>query len=310
MNYFLIYHIGHGGGNWLINAILNHPQHKMWVLGEINKPCQLDFDGRGIEDTVENKTRETLKYFEDAERAGCEAAGIIKCFTPATRHWVQDHGGRLIQMVRNPLSKCGSRSMRYLERPVRASRYYQEEFGQLPETHEEMIEAHFLWARRKFYDHFMRDKRAALFPLVRLEDINKSMGRDGMFFARLMEWLTQVSWPQIWVDHIRRHHLPNEQYRCWVVWTQDGRVADVRTEPNKGAAYMNRTGCFSIDPESMIVWEQWDDMHRELYKKYFADVEKRLGYNQEYPSSVSQDWEWASRYEWGGVYGDREDKAR
>jgi hypothetical protein len=300
MNYFLIYHVGHGGGNWLINTILNHPGHKMWVLGEINKPCQLDFDRRGIEDTVENKTEETLKYFEDAERTGCEAAGVIKCFTPAIRHYVQDHGGRLIQMLRNPLSKCGgSQSMRRLERPVRAGRYYEAEYGRQPKTHEEMVEAHFIYARRKFYDHFMRDKRAALFPLVRLEDINQSMGHDSTFFIGLMEWLTQVSWPQTWIDNLRRYRRPNEQYRNWIAWTEKGRIADVCTEPLKGPAYMNRTSCFPIDPESMIVWNQWDSMHQEIYKKWFADVEKRLGYNQDYPSSVSQDWEWAGRYEWG-----------
>lgn len=303
MNYFFIYHLGHGGGNWLMLAINNHPHKKMWVLGEVHQPCQLDFAARGIEETPENKTCAILYFFEDAESRGCHAAGIIKSFTPAIRKWGEERGARFIQMVRNPLSKMGKHVR--LDRMVQAGPRFEAEFGRLPETYEEKLEAHFLWARRKFYDHFMRDKRAAIFPLVRLEDINKSMHHSGKFFARVMEWLTQTEWPQDWVAWLRCHSPPNQVHENRI----DLKRGDTRyeidcvvTNIDKANSYINRTTCFAVDPESMICWEQWGDVTRGLYKKYFADVDRRLGYNQEYPSSVSQDWEWAGEYEWGGVY--------
>jgi hypothetical protein len=59
-----------------------------------------------------------------------------------------------------------------------------------------------------------------------------------------------------------------------------------------------------VDPEAMYYWTcAWDETTRALYRRHFGQLDEILGYNQSYPGSVHQGWEFYNAYdEWGGLY--------
>jgi hypothetical protein len=286
----------------------------MWLLGEMHKPNQLDFESRGL-DEKKDLQQETWNYFEDARLTGQVACGIVKSFNRGTVEWVWEQGGKTCQMIRNPISKCGGRVVR-LDRKGPASDWFEGEYKRKPETRADWIEGHMIWVRRRFYDRYIKraSKNPDHYPLIRLEDLNQSMGifRRGKYFKRWIEWLTQVEWPQWYIDSIQANFLPNQYYNNRVDWRSPKEakerglewdryhIESVVTEVHPTMVLQDRTKHFPIDPESWIYWEDcWDNTTKELYKKWLGDIDVALGYNHEYPGSLTQDWQFHGAFPWG-----------
>jgi hypothetical protein len=309
-NYFLIFHVGHGGGGWLMRCCNNHKGARIWLVGEVHRPNQLNpqeivMDGEDIDRTIQD-------YFDDATFQSVDSCGIVKSFRTQAFDFVREQQGRWVQMIRNPLSKCGHRVIR-LDRKDAAIAAYTEEYGHAPETHLGMVEGHMISFRRKHYDHFLHRARKYRsrheWPLLRMEDLNWSLSGDGVLFKKFMEWLTQVEWPDDYIQLIREEFLPNKLYVNDVVWSEvDESVGRRRTVQPQTAArpeefFQERGRVWASDPESINYWNEWNEETRFLYRKWFGDLEDLLGYNQSYPGSVHQGWEFYGAYEWGGLYG-------
>jgi hypothetical protein len=309
-NYFLIFHVGHGAGGWLMRCCNNHKSSQIWLIGEVDRPNQLNRDGE--EWTGEDKDTAIQGYFEDADHRKVDACGIVKSFRRQAFDFVREQKGRWVQMIRNPLSKCGHRVIR-LDRKEAATLAFTQEYGRAPTTHMEMVEGHMISFRRKHYDHFLHRARKYRhkhrWPILRMEDLNWSLSRDGVLFKRFMEWLTQVDWPEEYVDLIREKFLPNKLYKNTVRWCKnpDARTGRIRVAKPMTAArtwgfFQERGRVWGSDPESINYWNEWDEQTKFLYRKWFGDLEDILGYNQSYPGSVHQGWEFYGAYEWGGLY--------
>jgi hypothetical protein len=301
-NYFLIYHPGHGGGGTIQFAVNNHPDG-MCCLGEVHKFNQLDFLGRGLDKTSWDLDQEILNYFADAEHANYRACGIIKTFRRSAVEFVLGQGGRIIQMLRNPLAKSGGRLVR-LDKKHKATKLYRQAYEREPQTRAEWLDGHAMYLTG-MYETFMA--RAHKYPILRLEDMNYALAERPEWFQALMQWLTQHEWPMEWVDYVRETALPNSYFKYWVEWFSSPDPAVGRKRVAKCGCHVDsergvemlRTDVWQLDPESMAFWYTWPDDTRTVYQRHFVEIERRLGYNQRFPSSVDVEWEFADTAPWG-----------
>ena len=293
--FFFLYHQGRGGGNWLLLLVNNHPAG-MSMLGEIPKPSQLDFAGRGIPKSDYDK--EVAKFFEDRIYYGDVAIGICKSFHPTNIKWAKqrmgDGAARIVQVVRNPIHRfvCKGSS-----KVVQGANWFKHlHGGRAPESEREVYEGVSAYFAQNYFEKFLRRTE---FPIIRLEDINRSMNKDFGFFKRLMEWLTQTEWPQDYLQHIHDNWTPAYNYNNWVEWDAEGRCCKVGSAQRPRIARSDRD--WSDDPEPGVCWRKIEDWHLGAYLKYNSDCQRRLGYNQTGPGTVETDWEFRGKYPWGEV---------
>jgi hypothetical protein len=292
-NFFFMFHPGHGGGGWLQYICHNHPTAQMSFIGECHK--YLEFERRGIPYPHPRAAydREIYNFFESRLHYGDAAIGLVKSFRPQHVEWATDRVGaehvRVCQMMRNPrfnfIGKWVAKSQRI---PLAKL------LGREPASEYDVFEATACYYVKTFYEKFLA--RAVQYPLVRLEDLNISVGSDGDYFQRFMEWLTGVEWPTSYVDHIRQHHTAAYKYDNWVVWDTwpDGRarVKSVNTVQRVEQQWPYRNN-WGEDPEPTRRWARLDERQREIYLRIIGPYERQLGYNQAHVGST--DSEWAAR---------------
>jgi hypothetical protein len=228
-----------------------------------------------------------------------DCVGIIKSFRHQHIDWIRTHVPgvtvRLCQMVRNPrfnfVGKWVAKSRRVPLAKV---------LGREPQNDRDVFEATAIYYVQTFYHKWLRLMDE--YPLIRLEDLNASVGGDGAYFRRFMEWLTRVGWSPEYTAHIRAHHTPAYKYRCWVEWDHwpDGsdRVQAVRAVQEDARQWPYRDN-WAEDPETACRWDRLAPWQQEIYQRVIGPYEARLGYNQAYPGSTDAEWEGANAAPWG-----------
>ena len=310
-----MYHVGHGGGGWIQHLCNNHPHVKMAIIAECDHWNCLEFEKRGLpmsDSAVYD--REVHNFFESRIYFGDDVIGIIKSFHLANIRWAEGRVGtkriKTCQMMRNPRTNF---PIKWYGKRGSAKRYFRKRKGRDPKSEPEWFEAVCYRYIDRFYERFLRE--ADQFPLVRVEDFNKSMKGDGRFFQVFMEWLTGVSWPMSYVNYIRKHNKPSRCYTNWVEWDKwpDGRdrVLRVHTTQDEKMGWPYRdhwdedtdpARLWALDPSSPYVrrgYTMTEPWQKELYLKFIGPYEKRLGYNQSYVGCVEREWECRKRYPWG-----------
>lgn len=276
----------------------------MSLLGEIHKPKQLNFEARGLDKS--HIDQEILNYFADRKHYGDVACGMIKTFRRSAVDFVKAHSGRIFQVLRNPLAKLSVRVDACLVRGYRQPRFvkaYTNYYGRPPLTEMDQVEAVFLRNAQVVYQSILSRAKKYGYPIVRLEDINYSVGTEGRFFKKLMEWLTQTEWSIHYIERIREKVQPNATYVWSFQWSEGESVGRPRLEliscrVDEPKEKLSSESWF-VDLASMDAWHQWDGEVYERYMRHFAGIEKVLGYNQSYPGSVKVEWEYRNSYCWG-----------
>lgn len=290
--YFLVFSHGHSAGGWLAYLCNNHPSGKISVLGEVQKPNQLAFKRRGI--PMSHISAETIKFFEDRVYYGDTCLGIIKSFTRLVMDYVSKRGGLICQGVRNPIHIVG---IRYKRKMGPARQAFRGVYHRPMETDDEIFEGHAIYYAQGKYRAFLN--RADQYPIYRVEDLNGSLGKDGAYFKRFMESLTRVEWPWEYVRHIQENNPPCQWHHMKIFWDDEDRACRVSTWIPDGARDYGEYCHWGPDPSIPRYWNSWTDNQKELYQKWFGELDKRLGYNQQHMGSVESNWEWAGKYEWG-----------
>lgn len=294
-NYFLCFSHGHSAGGWILYLCNNHPSGRISVLGEVPKPNQLDFARRGMT-KKSHLNSEILKFFRDREDQNDACAGIVKSFTNGAIEFVTKRKGVIFQKVMNPLHIVGKRMFK---KPSNAAEMIRRKYGHAPLNKDEEFEGHCLYYGEQKFEVFLN--RADKWPIVRIEDLNESLGVDGFYFKRVMEGITQTEWPQDYIDYIRHNCFPNQHYVHSVHWDEHGRVKEARSElrdPAMGFRGEAR-GDWGENPLPARAWAAWTESQQAIYHKYFDEIDKRLGYNQRYIGSTEPEWEMLGKYIWG-----------
>lgn len=291
----------------------SNPYARMSVVGECDKPNMLAFKRRGLP-TGDSAVydREVYNFFESRLHYGDDVIGMVKSFQYCHVNWAIKRVGKkhvkVCQMMRNP--RVGF-LLKWDSRVPWSARYFRKEHNRDPKNEREWFEAVLLRYTRRFYLKFL--EKADVEPVVRLEDLNRSIGGDGRFFQNFMEWLTGTSWPMSYVEYIRKNFKPCWDYNVLVEWDKwpDGRdrVKRVITKPDtKIWKYRDN---WDEDPEPKQLWEQnasslglyvgrkMSEWQKKTFLKFIGPYEKRLGYNQSYVGCVEREWECRKKYPWG-----------
>jgi len=293
MRYFLVFSHGHSAGGWLAYNCINHPCGRISVLGEVPKPSSLAFKRRGIPNSA--MSRETIKFFNDRVHFGDVCLGVFKSFRTDVIQYVQERNGLVLQCVRNPIHIVGVRQGRKMGP---AERSFRSVYHRPMKTDDEIFEGHVIYYAEGKYRAFL--KRADCYPIYRVEDLNKSCGGDGAYFKRFMENLTGVEWPWEYVRHIQQNNLPCQLYDYRLEWDDQDRVCEVTMKARDDKVRASGEYChWGPDPSIPRYWKQWTDSQKEIYQKWFGELDRRMGYNQQHVGSVEDDWEWGGKYEWG-----------
>lgn len=291
--FWFVYHVGHGGGSWLCHIVNNHPAG-MSMMGELVKPGQLDLKGRGI--CTDSRDKEVAKWFADRIHYGDIGLGICKSFRQSdvnqARQLMGKEAVRIVQMVRNPV-------LRFAEKWTRKTgpgrNWFKMLRGRPPEGEREVCEGVSAYFAQNYFEKFMNNTQ---FPVIRLEDLNRSINKDFVFFKKFMEWLTQTEWPIEYLEHIKEHWTPAYNYQISTEWDDENRCSAVNMKRwDKPTLPRDWTP----DQFPLRGWSRLTDWQREAYLKYNTDIQRRLGYNQSEMGSCDPDWEGRGKYPWGEV---------
>ena len=265
----------------------NHPAG-MVVLGEVTKDEGLNLIGRGIPKS--ELGNEVIRFFDNCQEQHKACAGVIKSFNYQVVKYVLAHDGIIIHKVRNPIHIVSWR----FERKLEAARHtFNELYGRQPETALERFEGHCSYYATRFYAKFLR--QAEQYPIIRIEDLNESLRTDGSLFTRIMESVTATDWPEDYVKYIQDNWTPDQIYRFHPVWENDRITKLDYTMQDRKRDARNHWG---EDARNATYWERWTQEQRDIYYKYFADIQNNLGYNQSYPGSTDDKWKFRGYYDW------------
>lgn len=280
----------------MCHIVNNHPAG-MSMLGEFPKAGQLDFKGRDI--PADCQDQEVINFFEGRIYYGDVAIGMTRfrsTYTQWARQRMGDEAVRIVQKIRNPILRfVGKRVAK--QKPGAA--WFQKLHGRSPKNEREIYEGVSAYFAQNYFEKFL--KRSQHYPIVRLEDLNKSIGKDGVFFKRFMEWLTQTEWPWDYIYHIRDNWTPAYQYEISLEWDDEGRVSAVNMVRREKPTWRRD---WSDGPEPPLSWERLaveQPWLEEIYLKYHAGCQARLGYNQSGRGTTEADWEFRGAYPWGEV---------
>jgi hypothetical protein len=271
----------------------------MSVIAECHLPNCLDFVRRGVPypEPGQAYDDELYNFFESRLHYQDDCVGVIKSFRKSVA-WATKRVGpervKLCQMVRNPrFNFVGKWAVKASRVPLAKMLGYE------PRDEYERFEATAIYYVRTFYHKWLH--QASRWPMIRLEDLNASVGSDGDYFQRFMEWLTGVEWPTSYINHIREHNTAAYKYRNWVEWDTwpDGRerVKSVNTVQLEIQQWLYRHN-WNEDPEVPWRWARLDKRQQEIYLRHIGPYEQRLGYNQAYVGSTDAEWEGANAAPW------------
>lgn len=295
-HFFGIHDPGRAGGSWLARCFNQNPVPAgIVMLGEAHTATQLNFPhpDPGGKDTYD---QHIIAFLKSQARQGRAATGMIKCFHAKAEAYMRARGGRFATLVRSPMELTGcwkgrrgwgqSESRRRI--PMRA-------IGHFPPKNERENFACLLYEVRQRYLPIV--KRAEREPLIRIEDLNRSVGGDGLFFQAVCEWLTQVPFPSYYVDVIRKWYLPCYHYPVCCIKNERGTVVGVAPIPSLRCDKSRMTWADDTNPPKW--WNSWTGEEQGLFMEYLQETCEALGYNcTTSPGTVDVEWPMKGKYPW------------
>jgi hypothetical protein len=250
-NVFLAYSIGHCGARWW-GLVLHSRKDEIFSLAEPARHIGCEGWRDWYPDLTEyrkhfpnsawhkwtptQRAMNVVALWSEEMHKGHKAVGfIVHADRPAMGDPLQafcdKHKGRTLQIVRNPLAVVGFRTSK-LDKGDEA----------------QFIATVDLYASR--YRKYL--SRSHDWPVVKTEDMNRSVGTDGLYFCQTMSWWTGLEWTAgHWLD------------------VRNGVPPDKRKFGDWG--WMN-------DPEPSKHWGNMTVWQRDKFVERFAGIMLGLGY--------------------------------
>lgn len=253
--------LGHCGGYWLMSVCRAHPDVWAWAEAPINDKYSPELKpGESLVDYIERERRRGIFKSLGFIKSG----GVVK--------YCAQHG-RVARFVRNPIEVVGKKTRQYWSSLVRPGpntpdltghvRVIEEHLGRKMENEEDHFEGYTIELAR--LHRWLMDDLPQEWPLVKIETLDRSIGTDGLYFRRLMEYLTQVPWSQDLVRIVRETMLPNP-------------VSVEREELTLPPHGQWEQHGWNYDPLPSIRWQSWSKERRCIFLIHFKDIMLRLGY--------------------------------
>lgn len=253
--------LGHCGGFWFMSICRAHLDVHAWAEAPTNPKY-----------SPELRPGETLiDYIErERQRGFYKSLGFIKSGTVVD--YCAQHG-RVMRFVRNPIEVVGKKTDQYWQGIVEPShktpdltqhvRTATKHIGREIQTEEDHFEGYTIELARMH--RWLIDSLSRDWPLVKLETLDRSIGTDGLYFCRVMEYLTQVPWFAEHAHIIRETMLPNPAF-----------VEDQGLELPPHGLWEEHGWCY--DPLPLSRWHSWSKERRQIFLTHFSDIMLRLGY--------------------------------
>jgi hypothetical protein len=232
------------------------------------------------------------RFLESQVAQGVAAAGTVKCFWGKTEKLIRGQGGRIVQVIRNPMEVMGFRMHGKVYHKAGIAKRF---LGREAKNRDELFRAHAMYYKTS-YETILKKWRQE--PVIRLEDLNRSCGSDGLAFKSVMEFMAQTAFPIEYVRHIQEHYLPGYHYSHRLI-QQDGAV--VAIEPVV-YAYQPWRMSWADDAQPGHYWETWSPTERKIYAEVLGPVCDGLGYNyRDRPGFTDIQWPLSHRYPWSKI---------
>jgi len=250
-NTFLAYTMGHCGARWW-GLVLHSRKDEIFSLAEparhIGCPGWRDWYPDLMEYrkhfpnsawhnwTPKRRADEILALWRQEMAQGYRAVGFLVHATKpvmdeALRAFCARYNGRILQVIRNPLSVVG----------FRTSKHARDDYLGFSSVVD-------LYAR--LYKIYL--DRCKNWPIIKTEDMNYSVGMDGIYFRRVLEWWTGIEWTDAHWQFVR-DNVPPDKRR------------------------FDRHGWMD-DPEPEKHWSNMADWQREVFLGQFREIMIGLGY--------------------------------
>ena len=225
----LVFNMGNSGGKYFEDICNCHEDVQVWQ--EANHLLKVDtldigYQFSAIYDFFMHQYKTNKK----------KTIGLIKAFDNRLIKFTESINGSIIQMFRHPIGvvdfKNGHKMHECQQRGL---------FKKL-DTPEKIFEAHvdFYASRYQSYTN-----NAYKWPVVKLEDIKKSLREDTSYFKDLMKKSLKVDW------------LPIHTRRVLVM------------------------GGLEEDMSYFDIWKSWENWKKDIFLKYFLDIMKLYEYKWE-----------------------------
>lgn len=268
MKFFIQRNPGHSGGWWFLKVCNLHPD--VLVYGELSGSDGPPGVWNGDYATSDERL---VGFLQGVEKSGsCESLGLVKAHTGGADKFCREHGGRIVQVVRNPIAILAEKDRSYWaavqndKMPSHLTAhlsYLEGALGRPVETQRDHFEGMLHWTSRPEGVFWKFIHKREKWVTVRLEDLNFSLGTDMHLFRRFMEYVTQVKWSRDLVARVRDEMPPNEGEEADAMSTWHGSRGEYE---------------WFYDPTPVREWQGWDREQRELFVQLFCEIMMRLGY--------------------------------
>ena len=275
--FFLIDQCGHCGGSWFVMMCHRHPAG-IAVVNEAHMPNQLDFEYPCPNDVYD---RHLIDFMQGAQ-ATHAACGVLKGFHRDCIEWVQARGGYVVTWLRNPLTVAGWKCGRYTHKGEQIT-------GHPARTEKERIEAHFAYYGRFFKRMLERSLKNGR-RIVRIEDLNRSVGSDGQAFTESMEYITGVAWPPEMLE-IGAAHPPGDEAPYGA-----GTHAHDGSWPFEDWSTLRGKHKWAWDPAPYWHWKSWEPWQRDCFVEHCGQSMHALGYDR--PPAQAPTFAWDVDPDW------------
>lgn len=226
---FLMFNMGNSGGKWLQDICNVHEDVQVWE--EANHYLKVNhLEGQIQLDAV-------YKFFmEQYQSSKKKTLGLNKAFDDRLVKFAERFGGSIMQMFRHPVGVVNFKNGHKM-----AECKLKGLFDKL-DTPEKIFEAHV-----DFYAFRYREytENAHKWPVVKLEDLKKSLRERTPYFEDVMKKALKVDW------------LP------------------------KHTKKVISMGGLNDDKSHFDIWESWEDWKKDIFLKYFQGIMKLYMYEWE-----------------------------
>lgn len=226
---FLMFNMGNSGGKWFQDICNVHEDVMVWQ--EANHQLKVQYESSSVQvDTVYNF------FMDQFKNSPKHTVGLIKSFDDRLVKLADQTSGKVVQMFRNPIGvvhfKTGHKMQQCLQKG---------KFKSLS-TPKETFEAHVDFYRDRYVAYTRYSKT---WPLIKLEDLKKSLREDKQYFEETMRMCLQVEWKP---EHTQR---------------------------------VVAMGGLEEDLSHLKIWQDWEIWKKEIFLEYFKEVMEMHGYKWE-----------------------------
>lgn len=225
----LMFNMGNAGGKYYEDICNIHEDVQIWQ--EANHFLGVD---KLDNDTQSNKVY--IFFMEQWRLNPKKTIGLIKAFDERLIKLAEDTGGSIMQMFRHPIGIVGFKNGHKM-----AECEHRGLFDKL-DTPDKIFEAHVEFYASRYVAYTDNSDK---WPVVKLEDLKKSLREDCSYFEGIMKKALKVDW------------MPEHTQKVIAM------------------------GGLEENTDHFEIWQSWSDRWKEIFLGYFEDIMKLYHYEWE-----------------------------